>query len=92
MPNPAFPDIEPMPGEGMTPGPKHNRPPLEDSIGLDFDEAIRNRGLDQRIQEISESAGRAPDIETAGSRRPGRGPDRHGARRQGTSGGGARNA
>jgi hypothetical protein len=64
MADPVFPDIKPMPSAIGTPGPKHNRPPLEDSIALDFDEAIRNRGLDQRIAEITESAERAPAIET----------------------------
>jgi hypothetical protein len=64
MSDPVFPDVQPMPSPIGTAGPKHNRPPLEDSVVLDFDEAVRNRGLDQRIAEITESAERAPDIET----------------------------
>jgi hypothetical protein len=59
MPAP-FDDIKPFPGQ------HHNDPPLEARVTIDFDDALRARGLDARVAEIVESADRSPDpIESA---------------------------
>jgi hypothetical protein len=57
MPAP-FDDIPPFPG------PHHNEPPLEARVIIDFDDALRAKGLDARVREIMESADRAGQIET----------------------------
>jgi hypothetical protein len=65
--NPHFPDLARWP---ETPPPiGHNRPPLETSVLLDFDEAIARKGLAARVAEIAEAAKRAPDVdaETVGA-------------------------
>ena len=52
-----FPDQKPFPAPLDR---HHNQPPLEDQVGMDFDEAVRAKGLDKRIDEIVDSANRAP--------------------------------
>jgi hypothetical protein len=61
--NPNFPDAKPFPGAEPPPM-GHNRPPLEDRILFDFDEALRSKGLDAKAQEIIEAAGRAPVVDS----------------------------
>jgi hypothetical protein len=54
-----WPSFEPPPAH-------HNQPPLEDQVLLDFDEAVRRNGLDERLCAIMDSAERAPkEITTA---------------------------
>lgn len=63
----AFPDVKPWPDNA--PPPHHNEPPLEDRVTLDFEEALRRRGLDFRAAQVGESITKAPEIdsrETAG--------------------------
>lgn len=54
-----FPDVKPFPEATLDR--HHNQPPLEDQVGMEFDEAVRAEGLDQRVAEIAASAERAPD-------------------------------
>jgi len=57
-----FSDLKPFPGAGeVLPGSHHNQPPLEDQVLMDFEEAVHDKGLDVRVTEIIESAGRAPE-------------------------------
>jgi hypothetical protein len=51
-----FDGLKPFPGEDAPPPAHHNRPPLEEQVVLDFDDAIRARGLDERVREIRENA------------------------------------
>jgi hypothetical protein len=53
MPAP-FDDIKPFPGD------HHNEPPLDARVTLDFDDALRAKGLDARVAEIMRSADNAP--------------------------------
>jgi hypothetical protein len=62
---PEFPDAPawPDPMEAGGPDPKHNQPPLEDQIVLDFEDALAVRGLDVRARDIMAAAERAPAID-----------------------------
>lgn len=53
MPAP-FDDLKPWPAE------HHNQPPLDAAVLMDFESALRARGLDARVAEIIESADRSP--------------------------------
>ena len=57
MPAP-FDDIKPFPGE------HHNQPPLDARVLIDFDDALRAKGLDARVAEIVASAVRADIVES----------------------------
>lgn len=57
-----FPDVKPWPGEAPPPA-GHNQPPLEDKVTLEFEEALRLKGLDVRVREITEAADRAPVVD-----------------------------
>lgn len=60
-----FPETKPWPlDEGLPPPMGHNQPPLEERILLDFDEAVRTKGLDAKAREIIEAAGRAPPVDS----------------------------
>lgn len=59
-----FEDLKPFPGEEAPPPLHHNRPPLDEQVALDFDEAVRGRGLDARVREIAEQADKAPEIDS----------------------------
>lgn len=51
----AFDDLKPWPAD-----PHHNQPPLEARVTLDFDDALRARELDSRVNVIIASADRSP--------------------------------
>lgn len=59
----TFDNLKPWPG-GEGPPAHHNQPPLEAQITLDFDEALRRRGLDARAIEIAAAAERCPVIDS----------------------------
>src|SRR6188508_2864803 len=67
-PNPTFPDLEKWPEAPAPIG--HNQPPLEMSLLAEFEEALAVKGLIARVNEITEAAKNAPDVdseETAGA-------------------------
>lgn len=55
-----FDDVKPWPADLDR---HHNQPPLVDRILVEFDDALRLNGLDERIAEVTASAGRAPAID-----------------------------
>lgn len=55
MPAP-FDDLKPFPGDAR----HHNEPPLDARVLIDFDDALRERGLVERVAEIIRSADEAP--------------------------------
>jgi hypothetical protein len=66
-----FADVAPWPADSdrQIAGPKHNEPPLEERIVMDFAEKLTADGIAARIAELIASADRAPDCtssETAG--------------------------
>lgn len=68
----AFTDIKPFPGANgpsQSGGFGHNRPPLEEQVVLDFEDALVAEGLKKRIDDLVSGAGRAGDCtndDTAG--------------------------
>ncbi|PYJ10766.1 MAG: hypothetical protein DMF06_05015 [Verrucomicrobia bacterium] len=56
-----FPDMPDWPDKAPPPM-GHNAPPLEERLTLEFEEALRVKGLDARVAEITAAAGRAPDV------------------------------
>lgn len=69
MPNDAvFPDVKPFPGEEAVGSEGHahprfdNQPPLEERVAMEFEDQLRDAKLLERIQEITESGGRVPEI------------------------------
>ncbi|MEA3537642.1 MAG: hypothetical protein U9R73_00765 [Pseudomonadota bacterium] len=64
----AFSDVKPWPGQKAEPaqaGMGHNKPPLEEQVVIDFDEAIRTEGLAKRVDDLIASAGRAGECDSA---------------------------
>lgn len=58
---PAFDDIKPFPGENTLPPRDHNRPPLEEMIVLDFEEALDSvENLRDRIKYVIQKAADLP--------------------------------
>jgi len=55
MPAP-FDDLKPFPGD------HHNEPPLEARVLMDFENALRARELDARVNVIIASADRSPEV------------------------------
>jgi len=67
-PNPTFPDLEKWPEAPAPIG--HNQPPLEMALLAEFEDALAVKGLIARVNEITEAAKNAPDVdseETAGA-------------------------
>jgi hypothetical protein len=69
--SPQFADVAPWPADSdrNIAGPKHNEPPIEERIVMDFAEKLVADGIASRIAELIAAADRAPDCtsaETAG--------------------------
>jgi hypothetical protein len=57
----AFEGVPAWPGEETPPDRHHNAPPLEERIAMEFEDQLRDDRLLQRIEDLTASAGRAPD-------------------------------
>lgn len=63
----TFSDVKPWPGQKAAPaqaGVGHNRPPLDEQVVIDFEEAIREEGLAKRVDDLIASAGRAGECDS----------------------------
>lgn len=61
----VFDNVPDWPAQSAPPPDRHhNRPPLEEQVTMDFEDQLREEGLLGRIEELTESAGRAPPCDS----------------------------